>query len=369
MAHLSEATMRRSVDEPLALGARDRQHLGLCSPCAARLDAIEVDALYAASLLSTREPEVNSAQAFRSIQTQMKREPGARTTWFARLTSRARARSHMSVLASGAFAALVAALMAIGLTPAGSIAQSFINLFEPQQVATVQLSAADLRSLSQLRHFGKVNVPGSLSPQHVADARAASAASGMHVLSPSFRPRGTPSAASYEVLGGGTGSFTFSTSRSKAWAAAHHTQLPPVPAGLDGSTLSVITGDTVLATYSAGSGSLPDLVVGQTRAPRIATTGASVHDIEAYVLSLPGLSSTLRSQIQSLGNPISVLVLPVPADFATSHPVTVNGARGYAISDSTGLGSVVIWEKDGVIYGVGGTLSENDALQTANSLG
>jgi hypothetical protein len=368
MAHLSEATMRRSVDEALALGARDRQHLGLCSRCAARLDAIEVDAQYAASLLSTREPEVDSAQAFRSIQTQMKREPGARTTWF-RLTARARPRSHVSVLASGAFAALVAAIMAIGLTPAGSIAQSFINLFEPQQVATVQLSAADLRSLSQLRYFGMVKVPGSLSPQHVADAQAASVASGMHVLSPSFRPRGTPNAASYEVLGGGTGSFTFSTSRSKAWAAAHHTQLPPVPAGLDGSTLSVTTGDTVLATYSAGSGSLPDLVVGQTRAPRIATTGASVHDIEAYVLSLPGLSSTLRSQIQSLGNPISVLVLPVPADFATSHPVTVDGAHGYAISDSTGLGSVVIWEKDGVIYGVGGTLSESDALQTANSLG
>jgi hypothetical protein len=288
---------------------------------------------------------------------------------FARFAARGRPRFQLSIFGAGAFVALIAAVTTLGLTPAGSIAQSFINLFEPQQVATIQVSAADLRSLSQLQHFGRVSFPGALAPRHVSDAQAASAASGMQVLTPSFRPQGTPSAARYEVLAGGTGSFTFSTSRARSWAAAYHTQLPAVPAGIDGSTLSVTTGNTVLATYSAGTGSLPDLVIGQTQAPRIATTGASVHDMEAYVLSLPGLSSTLRTQIQSLGNPTSVLVLPVPTDLATSHAVTVNGAHGYAISDNTGLGSVVIWEKDGVIYGVGGTLSESAALQTAGSLG
>jgi hypothetical protein len=340
-----------------------------CARCAARLDAVRADAEYAARVLSTPAPEVNRVQALRSVQRQLEDRPRARAPLFARLAARGRPHSQLSIFGAGAFAALASAILAIGLTPAGSIAQSFINLFEPQQVATVQISAADLRSLSQLQHFGTVSLPDNLAPRQVPDAQAASAASGMHVLSPSFRPQGTPNVASYEVLAGGTGSFTFSSSRSKTWAAVHHTQLPPVPTGVNGSTLSITSGNVVLATYSAGKGSLPQLVVGQTQAPRIATTGASVHDMEAYVLNLPGLSSTLRAQIRSLSNPASVLVLPVPTDFATSHPVTVNGAHGYAISDSTGLGSVVIWEKDGVIYGVGGSLSESDALKTADSLG
>jgi len=39
-----------------------------------------------------------------------------------------------------------------------------------------------------------------------------------------------------------------------------------------------------------------------------------------------------------------------------------------AIGDQTGAGSVVIWEKNGMIYGVGGPLKESDVLAAANSL-
>jgi hypothetical protein len=48
--------------------------------------------------------------------------------------------------------------------------------------------------------------------------------------------------------------------------------------------------------------------------------------------------------------------------------VTVQGVQGLAVGDSTGLGSVVIWEKDGIIYGVGGPLTEDQVLDIANSL-
>jgi len=36
--------------------------------------------------------------------------------------------------------------------------------------------------------------------------------------------------------------------------------------------------------------------------------------------------------------------------------------------DSTGLGSAVIWEKNGVVYAVGGLLSQNEVLDIARSL-
>jgi hypothetical protein len=48
--------------------------------------------------------------------------------------------------------------------------------------------------------------------------------------------------------------------------------------------------------------------------------------------------------------------------------VQVQGTSGLAVGDNTGIGSGVIWEKDGVVYGVAGALPESQILAIANSL-
>ena len=53
---------------------------------------------------------------------------------------------------------------------------------------------------------------------------------------------------------------------------------------------------------------------------------------------------------------------------ATSKKVSVQGVEGIFVGDSTGLGSAVIWQKDGIVYGVAGTLTEQQVLAVANSL-
>jgi hypothetical protein len=55
-------------------------------------------------------------------------------------------------------------------------------------------------------------------------------------------------------------------------------------------------------------------------------------------------------------------------NMAHSESVTVQGVQGLAVGDSTGLGSVVVWVKGGIIYGVGGTLPESQVIAIANSL-
>jgi hypothetical protein len=47
--------------------------------------------------------------------------------------------------------------------------------------------------------------------------------------------------------------------------------------------------------------------------------------------------------------------------------VTVNGASGLLIGDSTGLGSAVIWQRNGVVYAIAGTLTSNEVLGIARS--
>jgi hypothetical protein len=104
------------------------------------------------------------------------------------------------------------------------------------------------------------------------------------------------------------------------------------------------------------------------KAPKLSSTGVSVTEIENYVLRLPGVSPQLASAIRSIGDLTTTLPIPIPVDLASSQPVTVQGAQGLAVGDSTGVGSLVVWEKNGIVYGVGGTLAESEVLNIANSL-
>ena len=74
------------------------------------------------------------------------------------------------------------------------------------------------------------------------------------------------------------------------------------------------------------------------------------------------------NSIRSLGDPTRTVPFPIPVDRAHEQDVTVQGVHGLAIGDNTGIGSFVIWEKDGLYYGVGGTLTQDQVLNIANSL-
>jgi hypothetical protein len=100
----------------------------------------------------------------------------------------------------------------------------------------------------------------------------------------------------------------------------------------------------------------------------VSSSGASVADIKSALLAQPGLSPTLRSAISSIDNPQGNLPIPIPSGYVNSHPVKVQGVNATAFGDNTGLGSAVIWIKGGKVYGVAGTVTEDQVLAVANSL-
>jgi hypothetical protein len=115
-------------------------------------------------------------------------------------------------------------------------------------------------------------------------------------------------------------------------------------------------------------GALPALVVVQARRPTVESTGASVADIESYLLAMPGISPALAAQIKAIGDPASTVPVPIPLNMATASTVSVDGVSGLAVGDNTGLGGGVIWQKDGMVYGVAGPLPIDQVLAVANSL-
>ena len=215
-------------------------------------------------------------------------------------------------------------------------------------------------------------VPDSPPAGEVAGRAAAAALAGQRVLTPARVPDGLPPV-HYTVTAATTLSYTFSAAKVRAAAEASGHPLPAMPPGLDGSTIHVTIGPIVIATYAYPGGkeradAVPALIVAQAPRPRVTSTGAGVSEIEDYLLSQPGISPRLVREIRAIGDPTTTLPIPVPIDLVAAHRVTVQGVSGLAIGDNTRVGSGVIWEKDGMVYGVAGGMPESKVLSIAETL-
>lgn len=368
MRHLNDGILRRLLDEPLAIADSQKRHLAMCQICSTRYARIEEDAR---DIRVTLDMPVFSPQLNAALERVNQRLDNRESRPSARHAQQWRRFQPTWRYAFWSAATACAVLTGVALTPAGSLAQSFVTIFQPKSVTAVQLSALDLRSLSQLRHYGAIRFPKRMQNQPAASAKDASSLSGMKVLVPPLGATGVPSTVHYTVSPGATASFTFSAAKAQAWATKTGKGLPTMSASIDGSTIGVTMGASVVGTYgscASGCSAIPQLIIGQMVAPKISSTGANLKQLEDYVFSLPGVSPQLATELRSIGDPTSTLPIPVPSGFAHADSVQVQGVQGEAMGDNTGVGSLLVWEKDGVVYAVGGTVPLTQVESIANSL-
>jgi len=263
-------------------------------------------------------------------------------------------------------AAVAAVLVAVSLGVTG-VADTIFQIFEARQFTAVNIAPGDLQTLGQLAAFGTLTWSAQPAPHLVTSAAAASAATGLTTPSVSVPVRVTGTA-TYAVLDRTTASFTFDAAIARAAAAKIGRMAPPMPASIDGSTLTFTGGPAIVVTYGAAQGA-PALVVGVSKAPTIGSDRASIAQIQAFLLAQPGISPELAAQIRNISDPASTLPIPIPVGQAATKRVTVHGVNNALfIGDSTGIGSGVIWQQSGLVYAVGGTLTESETLAVANSL-
>jgi hypothetical protein len=189
-------------------------------------------------------------------------------------------------------------------------------------------------------------------------------------------PANVPAEVNYAVLTRGQGSFTFDAAKAAAAAAKAGQPAPQMPAGMDGSTLTLTVGPAAAEIFGpsplsggAGSQQVPALVIAESKAPVVDSTGVSATQLENFLASQPGVSPALAAQIKAIGDPITSLPIVIPVDKASESQVTLaNGASAVVVGDNTGLGSGVIWVRDGIVYGVAGSLTKEQNLAIANQI-
>ncbi len=327
-------------------------------------------------MLSVTEPKVDTERALARLRARVEGEHIAPVT----RSGSAPRRIGVNIWLRGLAAAATVALVATLLTVSG-LAETILTIFEPKQLVAVPITVTDLNGAASFGAYGTLTWTEQPKPYDVPDVRTAAHDSGMTVLVPGNLPAGV-GAPHYGVMNKTTATFTFSADKTKQAAAALQRTPPPMPANIDGSKLFITGGPAVVAYYSDSTNTtgatgatgaspfagMPTLIVAQGRPPVVQSDGVTVEQLQSYLLAQPGISPQLAAQIRAIKDPSSTLPVPIPVDMATSKKVTVQGVEGIFVGDSTGLGSAVIWQKDGIVYGVAGTLTEQQVLAVANSL-
>lgn len=366
MAHLTEGTLRRMVDDPDARIGMDKTHLEDCPECKARFQVVSDDAGSIATLLAVPDARVDVSSAFKRVMT----APAAQPRFGFRLPI-ARPVSRPMVLAFAAVLAAVALLV-------GVIARDLSLNYTPNTVTPVPVTVADMQALSQLADYGTVTWTKQPALQIVTSAAdAAAVAGGLQPPVVSNLPKGVSTNITYAAMPQAQAVFTFSADKASAAAIQHGKSLPKLPAGMDGAKLTVTVGPAIGEIFGnlqrptgsdASQLNLPQLIVGSSSAPSAISTQVTVKQMENYLLAMPGISAELKAAIKAIGDPSTTLPIPIPVQYATSTTVTIQGVKGVALGDNTGVGSAVIWEKKGVVYVVAGSIKQSDAINIANNL-
>ncbi len=363
MSHLSDGMLRRVLDEPVAVGDAERQHAARCERCGAQLAAARADRDTVAALLDAGPADAAELdQAWSAVRHRLAAEPAAAPARGGRPVSHRGLRLRRPVVAVTA-----AVVLAIGTTAAAAAA-NWLPIFSPHTVKPVTFSVSSFASLPDLTAYGTLSTPQNWQPEVVTDAATAAARSGIAVPSIGTLPPGVTGRPAYAVLPVGHADFTFSAEKARAAAARHGEALPPMPSGIDGSTLRLDLGPGLVESWMQ-SQNVPTLTVVRMKAPKVSSQGVSLTTLETYLLAQPGIPAGLAAQLKALPADGSVLPIPVPSDVATSRSTTVGGVPATLLSMRDGSGGAIVWIRDGTLNAAFGLLSSSDLLSVAHELG
>lgn len=279
-----------------------------------------------------------------------------------------------------AAALVVAAVLVISLPPARALAQDFLNLFRVQRFATISIDPQRMQELKNLNldpekllSRNSANVMEPKKPVKVASVQKAGERAGFTVAVPATVPNG----ATLQVMvqDAGSGEFTADTAQLNELLTMVGVTDTRMPEQLNGAKIKVTKPAAVMLNYKSQDGKFSII---QSPSPQVELpAGVEMKQLGEIALRVLGLSPTEARDFAANVDWNTTFLIPIPADAGEVRQVQVNGAEGLMLV-SNGAGqnmrgarngdTVILWAKDGMVYGLSGKGSALNLLEIANSV-
>lgn len=394
-------------------------HLAACPTCAAQIETLRAEAARAAQALAAwlpvraeagsptpdeRRASAALARFQATVQEQERaasRVPRSRFVQYKEQVTQMfdKLRAPRLRPALLAVTALVILGLFMTLTPVNSLAEQLFKTFRVQQFAAVTVRVPGMKTMPQpqqitpeqqqqiLQLLAPLGTPQTNATKETvaqvpdaATAKAFLAQYGATLQVPGKLPAAfSGMTAQYGTAKPTSSSYTLNVDVAKQYLAmANQPALSslPWPDGVAQLTFGLDTPAAVATFYGdkatqQGFGivqmaNLPDAGAGAGPALKLPAE-LDVNAFRAALLALPGLPQDTVDQLKNVKDWDRTLIIPVPED-ATTKNVTINGNAGLLILDGQGRGSLLLWQANGNLYAVGGTLSEADVTLVAQGL-
>jgi hypothetical protein len=389
--HLSDGEIRAYLDKEIANidGERIKAHLDECSECQDRAEKLSIIGIQTSELLSALKPQEQeaaqpSSQALSFFERRYKAKENL--TMYDKIFNR---KYRFAWVAVGVIAILVVAMLFPQVRAVGS---SFLGLFRVEQFTILQVDPDQLEeqlgSSSNFEYMLSEDVVIEEFGEMVAAADAAEASSLAGF------PVRLPAAAHGEELlkvqPGAKISMKVDLPKVQALLDEIGATDQKLPSELDGAEVSMELPVAVVAGFGncevspemireAGvdpDGPIPDLseciTLTQFPSPEIsAPPGLDIAGIGEIFLQLLGMTPEEAAQFSQNVDWTTTLVIPIPR-YGTEHQdVFVDGVDGTLIMQSQRSEFphyLLVWIKEGVVYGLTGPGTAESALEIAESL-
>ncbi|MBV9662030.1 MAG: hypothetical protein JO337_12820 [Acidimicrobiales bacterium] len=372
MRHASDGVLRRLEDEPFAIADSTFEHIRHCRRCTARRHQIAGSAGIAARLLSGPRPAPDVERGWQDLQERLGRSGLTRSPAHLAVRSPGRRRRRGGNLSVRT--AVVAGALVVTVAGGAAAAATVTGVFAPTRVAPVAVTPSDFQAISSFMSFSDTSGPaglptsngtgylpfGSLRWASVGQGRQvgslaeAESLAGIRIALPGRLPAGVGSPMTYVVQPKLTVSVTFDSAAGS----------------LAGASAVMNLGPAIFVGYGSRSGAaeVPTLGILTLPRPTATSTGATIGQIENFLLSQRGVPANLAEELRLLGNISNVLPVPAPAGMV-SKSVQVGSWPGVVMSDRSQVASAVVWEDGaGVVHAVAGLVDQQGVLSVADQL-
>jgi hypothetical protein len=266
------------------------------------------------------------------------------------------------------------------LTPASAWASSFLGLFRVQNITVIQFdpeamqrsgdNLEDNKEMVQMIFQENLEITEGGETQPVDSLDAAAAAAG-------FTPR-LPSAlgeAQFAVQPGMRAELTIDHERMQALLDAAEVDFR-LPGSVDGEMVIVEMQDAVLAGYGCqpeardASASADCILLVQLPSPTVeAPEGLEPQRVGEAMLKFLGMSASEARALSQRIDWTTTLILPIPQGEGIRYQdVQVDGVTGSLIEEEDSDKYMLLWVRDGFLYGLSGSGSASEALNIAGTL-